>query len=212
MLSSISIGLFFQLAANQPTAVPVASVSVGDAHRQEVALLHRVLPADSLRSLDLWDEQASAWRPARANEAVDARVPVLMLHFWASWCKPCRDEFPVWQDLGPQLEAVHKGKVRILYVAIQTNNHDMERFLLENKAKMPAARWHLDVGERLAAAIRRGLVDDRLPLPVTLWIDRQHVVRQALVGPIGYRRAEVVDSTARMVRLMEQLDSAVKAR
>lgn len=203
MLSLLHVGLYFQLAAT-------LTASPAETHRQEVALLHQVIDPGSLRELDVWDEQAAEWRKPSAAEIADDRTPVLLVHFWASWCKPCREEFPVWRDLMPRLQALYQGKVRILYVALQTNNSDMEQFLAENKDRVPRAPWYLDVGERLAAPLRKGLPEDRFPMPVTLWLDRQRVVRQAVAGSIIQRRAEVVDSIARMVRLSDQLDRLAK--
>ena len=197
------VGLFFQMAATLP-ARPA------ETHRQEVALLHQAMSPDSLRNLDVWDEQAAEWRRPKAEEVADPQAPVLLLHFWASWCKPCLEEFPVWRELAPRLEALYQGKVRIVYVALQTNNTDMERFLTENKDRLPHATWYLDVGEHLTAPLRKGLPEERFPMPVTLWLDRQRVVRQAAAGTIVQRRAEVVDSTARMVRLSDQLDRLAK--
>ena len=206
MLSLFSlghIGLCFQLATTLP-------ISPAATHRQEVVLLHQLIDPDSLRSLDVWDEQAAEWRRPRTDEIASTQAPVILLHFWASWCKPCLEEFPVWRELKPRLEALYQGKVRIMYVALQTNNGDMEKFLAENKDRLPQAPWYLDVGEHVTAALRKGLPEDRFPMPVTLWLDRQRVVRQAVAGSILQRRAEVVDSTARMVRLSDQLDRLAK--
>ena len=202
MLSPLSlghVGLCFQLAATLP-------VRPAETHYQEVALQHQAVSPDSLRDLDVWDEQAAEWRKPKANEVAAEQAPVLLLHFWASWCKPCLEEFPVWRELAPRLEALYQGKVRILYVALQTNNTDMEKFLTDNKDRLPRASWYLDVGEHVTAPLRKGLPGDRFPMPVTLWLDRQRIVRQAVAGSILQRRAEVVDSTARMVRLSDQLD------
>ena len=204
MLPLLYVGLYFQLGAALPT-------TPADTHRQEVALLHRAIDLDRLRDFDVWDERAAEWRKPKSDELTDDRAAVLLLHFWASWCKPCREEFPIWRELQPRLEALYQGKVRIVYVAIQTNNADMERFLMENKDRMPRAPWYLDVGERLAGIVRAGLPEDRLPMPVTLWLDRQRVVRQAVAGSIYHRRAEVVDSTARLVRLSDQLGDPARA-
>lgn len=172
--------------------------------------MHRLIGSEALAHLDVWDQRVQEWRTARPDEIVDDRAPLLLVHFWATWCKPCVAEFPVWRDLGPRLEALHKGKLRILYVAIQSNNGDMERFLPANKDRMPPPPWYLDVGDRVSALARKGLPDAQLPVPVTLWLDRQRVVRQVLSGPIGNRRAEVIDSTARLVALIEELDKTAK--
>jgi len=43
-------------------------------------------------------------------------------------------------------------------------------------------------------------------LPLTRWIDPQRVIRQALIGSIRNRRNEVVDSTARLMRLVRHLE------
>lgn len=204
MLPLLYVGLYFQLGAALPT-------TPADTHRQEVALLHRAIEPERLRDLDIWDERVAEWRKPKPDELTDDKAAVLLLHFWASWCKPCREEFPIWRELQPRLEALYQGKVRIVYVAIQTNNADMERFLIENKDRMPHTTWYLDVGERLAGVVRTGLPEDRLPMPVTLWLDRQRVVRQAVAGSIYHRRAEVIDSTARLVRLSDRLDASAKA-
>ena len=204
MLPLLYVGLYFQLGAALPT-------TPADTHRQEVALLHRAIEPERLRDFDIWDERAAEWRKPKPDELTDDKAAVLLLHFWASWCKPCREEFPIWRELQPRLEALYQGKVRIVYVAIQTNNADMERFLTENKDRMPHTTWYLDVGERLAGLVRTGLPEDRLPMPVTLWLDRQRVVRQAVAGSIYHRRPEVVDSTARLVRLSDRLDASARA-
>jgi len=185
----------------QLSAVP-AAINPAD-RAQEIALLHAQLDPALLHRMQVWNDKAAEWRDPKPADLWDEKVPVLMVHFWATWCAPCREEFPIWQELAPKIEAQHKGKIRILFVAVQSAGPDMEAFLAKNRAKMPQGPLYQDLGERLAETLRRRVDAERLSYPVTVWLDPQRVVRQSLVGSVKARRGELIDSTTRLLKLFE---------
>ena len=61
----------------------------------------------------------------------------LLINFWATWCDPCREEFP---DL-VKLDAEYKGRVDFITVSLDDLDDIatlVPKFLLEVKADMPA--------------------------------------------------------------------------
>jgi thiol-disulfide isomerase/thioredoxin len=60
----------------------------------------------------------------------------LLVNFWATWCDPCREEFP---DL-VKLDAEYKGKIDFITVSLDDLaeiNRDVPKFLGSMKAEMP---------------------------------------------------------------------------
>ncbi len=60
----------------------------------------------------------------------------LLVNFWATWCDPCREEFP---DL-VKLDADYKGKIDLITISLDDLaeiNRDVPKFLAEMKAEMP---------------------------------------------------------------------------
>lgn len=205
LISLFYIGLFLQLAGPPPLARPGSEV---DLRRQEVRLLHLGLDRAALRTLLVWEPKTDALRDARPGEVVDDSTPVMILHLWATWCDPCKEEFPLWQKLGPRLAEQHSGKVRIAHVALQNDSSDMAGFVQQMHGRLPFPVRHFDRKERLAGSLRKALTGKQLTLPMTLLLDRERVVRQAIIGPISERRQELAESTARLVQLIQQQDDA----
>src|SRR5690349_5188799 len=61
----------------------------------------------------------------------------LLVNFWATWCDPCREEFP---DL-VKLDAEYKGKIDFITISLDELseiNRDVPKFLADMKADMPA--------------------------------------------------------------------------
>lgn len=61
----------------------------------------------------------------------------LLVNFWATWCDPCREEFPDLVKIG----ADYKGKIDFITVSLDDLaeiNRDVPKFLAEMKAEMPA--------------------------------------------------------------------------
>jgi len=61
----------------------------------------------------------------------------LLVNFWATWCDPCREEFP---DL-VKIDADYKEKIDFITVSLddaEELNRGVPKFLTEMKAEMPA--------------------------------------------------------------------------
>ena len=155
--------------------------------------------------LNVWDARLpSGGEPS--ERAPTAQIPVVLIHFWRlasrAWLS-----YPSGATWHPRLLAAHAGKsCRSCLSPCRRTRTDMGRFIaMPWRGRAPKTAWFLDVGERLAAVLRRGGAGESLPLPATIWLDSQRVVRQALLGSIQHRRAEVIASTAALIHLAERL-------
>ena len=73
----------------------------------------------------------------------------VVVNQWASWCGPCKYEFPFFQ----RLSAKYQGKVAFLGVDSQDNRGDAQRFL----AKLPTPYPHFfDPGASIARVFKGG--------------------------------------------------------
>lgn len=69
--------------------------------------------------------------------ALKANGKPLLVNFWATWCDPCREEFP---DL-VKIDAEYKGKIDFITISLDDLaeiNRDVPKFLASMKAEMPA--------------------------------------------------------------------------
>ena len=67
----------------------------------------------------------------------DANAKPLLVNFWATWCDPCREEFP---DL-VKLDADYADKIDLITISLDELseiNGDVPKFLAEMKAEMPS--------------------------------------------------------------------------
>jgi thiol-disulfide isomerase/thioredoxin len=110
----------------------------------------------------------------------------LLINFWATWCDPCREEFP---DL-VKLDAEYKGKIDFNTVSfddLAEIGRDVPQFLNEMKAEMPA--YLLKVPDE-DAAIKAISPDWRGGLPFTILV--------GIDGKISYfRQGKVIPATLR---------------
>ncbi len=92
----------------------------------------------------------------------------MLINFWATWCDPCREEFP---EL-VQIDAKYKGKIDFITISLD----DLEdiavavpNFLFEMKAEMPT---YLLKTKDEGAAIAMIAPDWQGGLPFTILFDR----------------------------------------
>jgi cytochrome c biogenesis protein CcmG/thiol:disulfide interchange protein DsbE len=98
--------------------------------------------------------------------------PVLV-NFWASWCIPCRDEFPM-------LARVQDGDsgVKVLGVIFRDSAENARSFMREQRAGWPGL---LDPRSQIADAYD---VHPKPGIPVTFAIDGAGIVRAKHLGPL----------------------------
>jgi len=93
----------------------------------------------------------------------------LLVNFWATWCDPCREEFP---DL-VKINSEYKEKIDFIVVSIDDLaeiNRDVPKFLVEMKAEMPAYLLKTQDEEAAIASIAK---DWRGGMPFTILFDEK---------------------------------------
>jgi thiol-disulfide isomerase/thioredoxin len=91
----------------------------------------------------------------------------LLVNFWATWCDPCREEFP---DL-VKLDAEYKGKIDFITISLDDLadiNTTVPKFLSEMKAEMPAYLLKPGDDDAAIAAISKSFTG---ALPYTILYD-----------------------------------------
>jgi cytochrome c biogenesis protein CcmG/thiol:disulfide interchange protein DsbE len=101
---------------------------------------------------------------------VVGRGPVL-LNFWASWCVPCRTEFPM-------LAKVNGHGATVLGVVFRDSGNDARAFMRDQHATWPGL---IDPRGQIADAYD---VRPKPGIPVTFAIDRAGVIRAKHLGPL----------------------------
>lgn len=70
------------------------------------------------------------------NELLKPKGKPLLINFWATWCIPCREEFP---DL-VEIDSEFRGKIDFITITLDDPaeiERDVKKFLTEMKATMP---------------------------------------------------------------------------
>ncbi len=93
------------------------------------------------------------------------RGKVVMINFWASWCGPCRQEFPILDEMYRKYQPMG---FTLLGVNVESETSDAERFLASTPVAFPIAfdRENSVSGQYGVSA-----------MPTTLLVDRKGNVR-----------------------------------
>jgi thiol-disulfide isomerase/thioredoxin len=179
------LAIYSPVVLAAPTAIADAEV--------EAALLS-VSMRSLLSELLLWDERTSTWQVARGSQAIIDR-PVTVVHVWADWCEPCRDEFPILRDLVEQLP----NNVQFISITQTQDTAVLSGFLFRYQTRLP--KLPIYQTSRLSDALSDPLARTGLPMPITLVLDHQLVVRTAVVGSLAHRRGGILRSVQRLLAL-----------
>lgn len=115
---------------------------------------------------------------------VDYRGKVVVLNFWASWCVPCRKEFPL-------LKQVHGGDVAVLGVVYQDSKRAAAAFMRQQGATWPGL---IDPKGQIAKAYG---VAAKPGIPVTVAIDARGALVKRHIGELRPGDLEDLIATAR---------------
>ncbi len=129
----------------------------------------------------------------------DFRGKVVFLNFWATWCKPCREEMPSMEVLHRTLE---KEGLVVLAVSIDR---------VTTKQNIPPFVKSLNLGFPILVD-SWGQTDKKYKLmgvPETYIIDEEGVLREKIIGP---RDWTLLDNLKVVTQLLKVTPQSVQAR
>jgi thiol-disulfide isomerase/thioredoxin len=124
--------------------------------------------------------------PTSVKEAFKGRV--LILDFWASWCSPCKESLPFYEELNKRYGS--QG-LQILAVSVDDEVTDASEFVANKKFSF---QFLWDKNRELSKRLKLQAV------PTTLILDRN--------GKVLYREQGFVKSTK--VKIEQELSKALK--
>lgn len=114
----------------------------------------------------------------------DFRGEVVLVNFWASWCPPCKQEFPELNELANE----YKGeKVKVLGINLDKSQERVEKYLEKIKIKPSSMIILLDPEAKVVANyVARSM-------PSSFIVDQQGVIRFVHFGfsesdPVKWRK------------------------
>ncbi len=115
------------------------------------------------------------------------RGKVVVLHFWGSWCGPCRREMPELQQLHESLE--DRGDVVFVPLQVRENFATSLQWTGAQKLRLPfydsGSTGGSDAALHTADGRRIGDRDIAMSFPTTYVLDRRGIVIFSHVGPVA---------------------------
>ena len=114
-----------------------------------------------------------SYQGASEVSLAELRGKVVVLNFWASWCKPCEQEAAELEEAWRYYE--EGGEVVFLGIAWTDTASNSKEYLKRFDITYPNGP---DLGSRISAIFNRNL-----GVPETYFIDRDGVLRSIKIGP-----------------------------
>jgi peroxiredoxin len=121
----------------------------------------------------------------------DFRGKVVFLNFWATWCKPCREEMPSMEILNKNFE---KDGLVILAVSIDrvTTTKDIPPFVKGLNLTFPVL---IDSWGRTDKPYKR------MGVPETFIIDQEGIIREIVIGPRDWTRLDSLQILTKLLHV-----------
>ena len=110
----------------------------------------------------------------------DYKGKYLFLHFWATWCGPCRKELPELQQFYQSLSP--SSNIQFLAICISDTKKSMDSFMKKNKFTFPTA---LDESGFLVA-----FPYDVQAIPVSIIINPEGKIEKQVIGMMSPKALE----------------------
>lgn len=121
------------------------------------------------------------WKDASGvvKSLADYRGKPVVLHFWASWCSPCRKEMPAMETWSKA-----NSDVEMIIVSLDRDIDDAAAFLESKGISFPVLKGDIIKAQRLGV---RGL-------PTTLVIGADSSIRKIRIGAVHWEKKSDSDS------------------
>lgn len=123
-----------------------------------------------------------------AMSLADLRGQVVLVNFWATWCKPCEDEMPAMERLYGQL---HGRGFELVAISVDEIPADVEPFVARMGLSFPVL---LDSDQATSRSYQT------MGYPESLLLDREGTIVERYVGPKPWDGPGYI---ARVERLLE---------
>lgn len=107
----------------------------------------------------------------------------VVLHFWASWCAPCRVEFPHLLQA-----AATMPDIVFLAISSDSDRSKAENFLHETRANQASANFLLALDSQKKITFDLFMTS---AYPETIFLDRKHRMRRKIPGMVEWQKAEM---------------------
>ncbi len=124
----------------------------------------------------------------------DYRGKVVFLNFWATWCKPCKEEMPSMEILNKNFQ---KDGLVVLAVSIDrvTTTKDIPPFVKGMNLTFPVL---IDSWGKTDKPYKR------MGVPETFIIDQQGVIREIVIGPRDWTRLDSLQVLTKLLNVTPQ--------
>ncbi len=133
-------------------------------------------------------EVALSTLEGRTVRLSDLSGQVVLINFWATWCKPCEDEMPAMQRL---YHSLSEDNFEMLGISVDESSPDVEAF---------ASRMGLDFPILLDPEQKTSRLYQTTGFPESILVDRNGQIVERYVGP---RQWDHPDYEARIRSLMD---------
>lgn len=130
-----------------------------------IALVLFTVPTASAVEYE-WTDASGA-----VKSLADYKGKPVVLHFWASWCPPCRGEMPELQAWSNE-----HSDVKLIVVTLDRDIADAAAFLESKHLTFPALKGNMGAAQRLGV---RGL-------PTTIVIGPDSDIRKTHIGAVDW--------------------------
>ena len=160
--------------------VALALILEGDAGAPPV-IRGAVAPGFELPFLESTSTEDGFLEPSSTLTLSSLLGRVVLVNFWATWCKPCESEMPAMERLYGELP---KDGFELVAVAIDEKSSDVEAFQRRYQLSFPIV---LDLEQGVYQAYQT------MGVPESLLIDRDGRIVERYVGPREWDAPEYVE-------------------
>jgi len=112
----------------------------------------------------------------------DIDAPVILLHFWATWCAPCIVEFPMLLDLLRDMD----GDVVMVAVSLDNNREPLDRFIAQQDVTNASVIWVHD--DSFDVSYKTFLISQ---LPETIIIGPKRTMQSKIIGEYDWSGEDI---------------------